>query len=83
MLRFTPSTTPVRTFEDHEDIVKADAVFPDRRRMVTGSSDTTLRLWDLEKGVVLKKKQRSVRAVAVFPDRLRMVTGSFDQKLRL
>ncbi|KAG1887519.1 WD40-repeat-containing domain protein [Suillus fuscotomentosus] len=48
MLQLIPSTTPIRTFEDHED--------------------ATLRLWDLETGVVLKKMEgysNWVRALAV------------------
>jgi WD40 repeat protein len=57
MSQLIPSTTPLRTFEDHEDEVIAVAVFPDKRRMVTGSSDKTLRLWDLETGIVLKKME--------------------------
>jgi len=48
-------TTLLREFKGHESGVKAVAVFPDRRRMVTGSDDKTLRLWDLTTGVVLKK----------------------------
>jgi WD40 repeat protein len=51
------STAPIRAFEDHEGIVEAVAVFPDRRRMITGSGDKTLRIWDLETGVVLKKME--------------------------
>jgi WD40 repeat protein len=63
-----PITEPVQTFEDHENIVLAVAVFPDKRHMVTGSADRILRLWDLEDGVVLKKMAGHrgwVRAVAV------------------
>ncbi|KAG0698212.1 WD40-repeat-containing domain protein [Suillus ampliporus] len=55
MAQLIRSSTPVRAFEDHEAPVNAVAVFPDRRRMVTGSQDKTLRLWDLKTGVVLKK----------------------------
>ncbi|KAG2741448.1 WD40 repeat-like protein [Suillus brevipes Sb2] len=68
MSQLIPSTTPVRTFEDHVDIVLALAVFPHRRQMVTGSNDNTLRLWDLETGVVLKKMEghsSGVRALAI------------------
>jgi WD40 repeat protein len=57
MSQLIPSTTPNRTFDGHEGTVMAVAVFPDRRRMVTGSGDKTLRLWDLETGVVLKKME--------------------------
>ncbi|KAG2153445.1 uncharacterized protein EDB93DRAFT_1248718 [Suillus bovinus] len=46
--------TATRTFEGHDNSVFAVAVFPDRRRMVTASYDKTLRLWDLDGGVVLK-----------------------------
>ncbi|KAG2053269.1 WD40 repeat-like protein [Suillus hirtellus] len=68
MSQLIPSTAPVRTFEDHETYINAVAVFPDKRRMITGSEDKTLCLWDLETGVVLKKMEghsRDVRALAV------------------
>ncbi|KAG2113754.1 uncharacterized protein F5147DRAFT_834759 [Suillus discolor] len=57
MSQLIPSTTPIRIFENHEKDINAVAVFPDKRRMITGSDDRTLRLWDLETGVVLKKME--------------------------
>lgn len=51
-----------------ENTVSAVAVFPDRRRMVMGSADKTLRMWDLKDGVMLKKMEGHrawVRALAV------------------
>ncbi|KAG2054973.1 WD40 repeat-like protein [Suillus hirtellus] len=72
MATLIPNITPTRIFEDHEDCVIALAVFRDRdERMVTGSYDGMLRLWDLKTGVVLKKMEghRSrVRALAISPD---------------
>ncbi|KAG2055118.1 WD40 repeat-like protein [Suillus hirtellus] len=72
MAALIPNITPTRAFEDHEDRVIALAVFPNRdERMVTGSYDRMLRLWDLKTGVVLKKMEghRSrVRALAVSRD---------------
>ncbi|KAG2744529.1 hypothetical protein P692DRAFT_20644263, partial [Suillus brevipes Sb2] len=71
MSQLVPSTTPIRTFGGHEGGLTAVAVFPDRRRMITGSEDKTLRLWDLETGVVLKKMEghrRQVLALAVSRD---------------
>jgi WD40 repeat protein len=55
LIPFTTVTTPLREFRGHEDHIRAVAVFPDERRMVTGSEDKTLRLWDLKTGVMLKK----------------------------
>ncbi|KIK31575.1 hypothetical protein CY34DRAFT_19783 [Suillus luteus UH-Slu-Lm8-n1] len=63
MLQLIPSTTPLRTFEDQLDTIRAVAVFPDRRRMITGSKDKTHRIWDLETGVVLKKMEGHSREV--------------------
>jgi WD40 repeat protein len=65
MSQLTPCTTPIRTFEDHEGIVQAVAVFPDVRRIATGSDDKTLRIWDLETGVVLKKMEGHSSRVTV------------------
>ncbi|KIK37719.1 hypothetical protein CY34DRAFT_444959 [Suillus luteus UH-Slu-Lm8-n1] len=70
---------PVRTFEGHEKDVVAVAVFPDRRRMVTASYDKTLCLWDLMKGVLLKKIEghhSEVWALAVPRDGQFIVSGS-------
>jgi len=62
---------PVRVLKGHENTVSTVAVFPDRRRMVTGSADKTLRMWDLKDGVLLKKMEGHgawVRALAVSGD---------------
>ncbi|KAG2060083.1 WD40 repeat-like protein [Suillus hirtellus] len=50
MSQLIPSTTPIRTFEDNGGRITALAVFPDKRQMIAGSADKTLRLWDLETG---------------------------------
>ncbi|KAG2337096.1 hypothetical protein BDR05DRAFT_970635 [Suillus weaverae] len=75
-------TTASRTFEGHEDDVVEVAVFPDRRRMVTASK--TLRLWDLEDGVVLKimEGHRSyVRSVAISRDGQFIASGDLGGEL--
>ncbi|KAG2346823.1 WD40 repeat-like protein [Suillus weaverae] len=81
MSKLTPITTPLREFTDHEGYVRAVAVFPDRRRMVTGSDDKTLRLWDLETGVVLKKLEghrNGVLRLAVSRDGQLIASGDSD-----
>ncbi|KAG2361233.1 hypothetical protein BDR07DRAFT_1610267 [Suillus spraguei] len=63
--------TVSQTFEGHENRILGVTVFPDRRRMVTAAWDKTLRLWDLEDGVVLKIMEGhrfGVRSVAVSKD---------------
>jgi WD40 repeat protein len=78
MSQLIPSTTPLRTFEDQLDTIRAVAVFPDRRQMITGSNDKTLCLWDLEIGVVLKKMEghsSKVWALAVSRDGQMIASG--------
>ncbi|KAG1731643.1 WD40-repeat-containing domain protein [Suillus paluster] len=84
MAQLIPSTIPVRVFEDHEARVSAVAVFSDKRRMVTCSYDTTLRLWDLTTGVVLKKMEghhSRVRALAVSRDGQFIASGDTNGEL--
>ena len=78
-----PITTPSRTFKSHELSVIAVSVFPDRRRMVTGSQDKTLSIWDLKDGAVLKKLEGhsgKVWAMAVSRDGQMIVSGDENGK---
>jgi len=62
------------------------AITPDGRCAVSGSSDSTLRVWDLEIGQTLTTLQghtQGVRAVAITPDGRRAVSGSWDYTLRV
>ncbi|KAG2149068.1 uncharacterized protein EDB93DRAFT_358436 [Suillus bovinus] len=80
-IRVIINTTPNRVFGDHEEPVLAVAVFPDMRRMITGSGDKTLRLWDLKDGVVLKIMEGHcdwVGAVAISRDGRLIASG--DEK---
>jgi WD40 repeat protein len=45
----------VRSFEGHTDWVTTVAITPDGKRALSGSNDTTVRVWDLETGMELKK----------------------------
>ena len=59
------------------------AVTPDGARIVTGSDDSTVRMWDAKTGAELlprsKATPRRWSGVAVTPDGARIVTGSEDK----
>jgi WD40 repeat protein len=83
-----PRRTAIRIFIScaHSDSVNAVALSPDGRRAVSGSHDTTLKVWDLERGRELRKLEGHshwVNTVAVSPDGRRAVSGSVDQTLRV
>ncbi|KAG2158573.1 WD40-repeat-containing domain protein [Suillus bovinus] len=81
MSQLIPSTTPLRAYKDHTDAIRAVVVFPDGRRMVTGSSDKTLCLWDLRTGAMVKKMEGhcdTVTTLAVSRDGQLIASG--DQK---
>jgi WD40 repeat protein len=68
------------------DWVTAVAMSPDGRSAVSGSSDCTIRLWDLSTGELLRSffgHGAEVIAVAVTPDGRKVVSSSCDRTLRL
>ncbi len=82
-----PAGGPVlRILEGHLEAVWAVAVSADGRRVVSGSGDSTLRVWDMagnEPPRVLKGHTGAVRAVALSGDGKRAITGSTDKTVRI
>ncbi|KAG2046113.1 WD40 repeat-like protein [Suillus hirtellus] len=77
-------TTASQIFKGHRHSVFGVAEFPDGRRMVTASYDKTLRLWDLENGVVLKIMEGhhwGIRVAAVSRDGQFIASGDFGGEL--
>jgi WD40 repeat protein len=82
----SPGGRLLRTLKGHSDSVKALAVTADGKRAISGSSDNTLKLWNLETGqelFTLKGHSNSLRALAVTADGKRAISGSWDNTLKL
>ncbi|MBD2207657.1 hypothetical protein H6G15_34920, partial [Calothrix sp. FACHB-168] len=87
----TPSLTPpggrlIRTLSGHSDSVRAIAVTADGQRVISGSSDNTLKIWNLQTGAklfTLKGHSSSVNAIAVTADGQRVISASDDKTLKV
>ncbi|KAI0046384.1 WD40 repeat-like protein [Auriscalpium vulgare] len=71
----------------HKDKVVSVALSPDGKRIVSGSYDQTVRIWDTETGqqvgTPLKGHRFEVVSVAFSPDGRHVVSGSYDNTIRI
>jgi len=74
-------------FQGHMAQVTTVAFSPDGTRIVSGSYDMTVRVWDADRGVQigspLQGHTHFVRSVAFSPDGTRIVSGSYDKTVRV
>ncbi|KAI3055665.1 hypothetical protein CBS147353_11284 [Aspergillus niger] len=75
-----------QTLEGHSDSVDAVAFSPDGQTVVSGSDDSTIKLWNAATGELqqtLEGHSASVTAVAFSPDGQTVVSGSYDRTIKL
>ncbi len=71
----------------HRGAVYSVCVTPDGSKIVSGSGDATIRIWDIKSGNQLAELKGhtfySVRSVYITPDGRKIVAGSDDQTIRV
>jgi WD40 repeat protein len=79
-------TEPIRTFQGHTDSVKSVAFSPDGNTVISGSSDSTIKLWNVQTGEEIrtfKGHSDKVYSVTFSPDGNTALSGSRDNTLKL
>jgi len=74
------------TLKGHSDYVRSVSFSPDGRRIVSGSTDNELKVWDAETGqetLTLKGHSDWVTSVSFSPDGRRIVSGSNDDTIKI
>ena len=78
--------TLVNTFGVHDDFVNALVALPDNQHALSGSSDHTVKLFNVNDGAVLRSFKHHTDfglCLALLPDGLRFVSGSSDKNTRI
>ncbi|MHC4725359.1 MAG: protein kinase domain-containing protein, partial [Planctomycetota bacterium] len=76
----------VMTLRGHSDEVHGMAVSPDGKRIVSGSVDKTVKVWDAATGaelITLRGHEGGINSVAFSQDGKRIVSGSEDKTIKI
>jgi WD40 repeat protein len=81
-----PTWSLQQTIDAHNDWVRCLSFTPDGNRLVSGSFDKTIKLWQLDNGKMihtLADRPKGVFALAVSPNGKFLVSGSWDETIEL
>jgi WD40 repeat protein/tRNA A-37 threonylcarbamoyl transferase component Bud32 len=77
------SDQSLMTLRGHTDKVRGVAVSPDGKRIVSGSRDDTVKVWDATTGAELMTLRGSSGSAMFSPDGKRVASCSMDQTIRI
>ncbi len=80
------TVAPVVTFRGHEKWVEVVAIDPSGKRVLSGSGDNTIKIWDLEQGnliATLNGHSGAVRGIAISTDGTTAVLAASDKTLKI
>jgi WD40 repeat protein/tRNA A-37 threonylcarbamoyl transferase component Bud32 len=78
----TPSVTEIRRLEGHLGWVWSVALSPEGKHILSGGTDSTMRLWSLESGAMVKEYpgfKRTVQAASFTPDSRQFVVACGEE----
>ncbi|NUN10285.1 MAG: WD40 repeat domain-containing protein, partial [Ignavibacteriaceae bacterium] len=84
--KYNPHNALIKTLQGHTDKVYNVGITPNGKRAVSGSSDKTFRVWDLESGKCLNTLHGTshvLSSVHITPDGKKVVSGNGDKILRV
>jgi WD40 repeat protein len=70
----------------HRDSINSLAITPDGSRLITGSSDSTAKIWDIATGTLLHTligHTSGISSVVITPDGSRVITGSWNHSAKI
>ncbi|MBO5838211.1 MAG: hypothetical protein J6R06_00850, partial [Bacteroidales bacterium] len=76
----------LKTLEGHSDWVRSVAYSPDGTKIISGSYDKTIKIWDAITGQCLKTLEGHsewVSSVAYSPDGTKIISGSDDCTVKI
>ncbi|KAA1477636.1 WD40 repeat-like protein [Dentipellis sp. KUC8613] len=86
-IRLSKTGSVLASLEGHTKSVETMVFSPNGKRLITGSDDSTIRVWDLESSaitsLILSGHSDYVRGVAISPDGTKIASACDDRTVRL